>query len=140
MRQETKGDFRVKILKAQAVGRSAVGAHEQRQEMLHDLDGQITKVFLVAHAKAGIARGHQAGQALTADADVHAVVGQTEVGRVWHHHEVVDDDAGIAQLLHAVELAARDHLMTQPHVRALFFPAIPTGKAGVHEQLAVESI
>ena len=82
----------------------------------------------------------QLGQEAAAEGDMGAVVGQTGIRGVRQNHQIVGDDAGILQFADGVELAARQGPVAEIHVAVFFFAAVPAGKAGTHEQMAIEAV
>ena len=137
MRQVAEHLFRVELVEGDPKGRGGAGGDEQRQEMLDDLDHQVALVLLGA-VVAGLA--DPAGEQPAAQGDVGAVVGQRGGRGVGQDHQVVDDDARFAQPGDGVQLAARQGLVTERHVRLLLLAPVPAGQAGVAEQLAVELV
>ena len=91
-------------------------------------------------AEAGPGILHQAGEPAAAQTDMGAVVGQTDVGGVGQHHQVVGDDACFPELDDRIELAAGEHRVAQVHVAMLGLAFIPAGQARTHEQGTIETV
>jgi hypothetical protein len=67
--------------------------------------------FSSADAEIALPESHRFSQSPAAQADVRAIVGQTDVGNIRQHDQIIDDDSGFAQFGNSVELAAAKRLM-----------------------------
>ncbi len=130
----------MKILKVHPVWRGAVSPDKQRQEMLDNLDDQITDIFFISCGKSGRGILQEPGEPGAAQADMDAIIGQTDIGQIGQGNKIAGNDPGFTKFQHGVELAAAQHAVTQMHIAIFILASLPPGKTGIHEELPVERI
>jgi hypothetical protein len=124
--QEAKHLLGMEIMEVNAVGIGRVGPDEERQEVLHDLGGQVRNVLLVGGSEAGTGIRPQFGQPAAAETDMSAIVGQADVRVAGQHDQVPRDDAALRQLGDGIEVAAAEDLVAQAHVLVLGLATVPS--------------
>ncbi len=140
VRQKTEDLLGMKIAEIEAVRGGTVGIDEERQEVLDNLYHQIAEILFHPRGKGRIRISGHLRQYPAAEGDMGAVVGQAGVRGIGQNHKVAGDDSGIFQFTDGVELAARQGLVAQFHVAVFLFAAVPAGKAGADEQVAIVAV
>jgi hypothetical protein len=76
----------------------------------------------------------------TSNADMNTIIRETNVRRIRKGHQVASNDSGLAQFADGIQVAPAENLMTERHVIAFFFSAIPAGQAWAYEEFAIVRI